>query len=216
MRSKDIQVVEGGVYRCGRDAGRIRIVRIVPDPRYPMVEYERLPIEAPEPMMRRMGLGESQMLIRAGSETRRSNLISLQKNSGIRADATGWPQNEITEMEAVLDGEQPPILSRLQCADLTAHVQPKPGFEGDPWRLIDHLTGGCCNGAMQDQETGTRIYECTLSSLGETSIRAVLEHPDLTVIRVQWGEQDVLDDLRTMLADRDTNTPERPRSKGPG
>lgn len=213
---KDIQVVEGGVYRFGRDAERIRVLRIDPDPNFPMVEYETLPIEAQEPMMCNMSLWEAQMLIRAGSETRRSQLINYQEGSWVRADPNGWPQVEINELEAVLDGEQPPILSRLQCADLTGYVQPKPGVVGDPWDLIDHLTGGCCNASLHDPNTGERTYECTLSSMGETSIRAVLEHPALTVIRVQWGEQDVLEDLRSMLAEMDADTPERPRSKGPG
>lgn len=202
-----IPLVEGGVYYMGRsDApARIRIfqieaetfVRGAPSQR---VRYERLPLRDrvadPEALSRAGHMGSEDVglmagVIRRGTETRLKQLQhTLRVSHGSRSEVS-WLTREIAHLQSVLDGVPVTPTDRIDCAIMEGLVA-APRLAGDAWRLIDALTGGCCNGTREDGLGGT-LYECSV--FGTEGFRLLHDDPRIVFLHVLWNGEDVQQEL---------------------
>ncbi|MHB1955988.1 MAG: hypothetical protein ACYDBH_06435 [Acidobacteriaceae bacterium] len=202
-----IPLVEGGVYYMGHSSlpTRIRILQIeketlvrgMPSQR---VRYERLPLRdrVPKPFYLdsagHAGSEDAGLLagaIRRGTETRLKQLQhTLRCAHGERSEVS-WLTREIAHLQSVLDGVPVTPTDRIDCATLEGLVA-APRLAGDAWRLIDALTGGCCNGAREDGLGGT-LYECSV--FGTEGFRLLHDDPRIVFLRVLWNGEDVQQEL---------------------
>lgn len=191
-----INIKEGSVYWIGASntPRLVRVLRVIHPgdfggrPVNPMVEFERGNAEFSKPEdngLQKEDIGIFASLAKSGTKTK----LKAYQNycaSEIGSAEKQWASDQIAALSGVLNGLPGPNIPREDSARLTVYV--KAASHVDPsldlWRLIDDLTGGCCNG----KETATGIYECTVH--GKKVLSDIQNEPNLELVKVLWGHGD--------------------------
>ncbi|GEM_PF-4424639 len=194
--NKHIPLIEGGVYYMGASSSpdSIRILQIVDG----LAQYEQLPGLRRDPRPGAMNINIMEHLIRRGTEMRIRNLDQYAKSEyALRSGVVGSLGEEIASLQRVLDGEAVKSLPRIECAALEGVVIVSSMCTGDPWKLIDAMTGGCCNSVCVEENE--KVYRCTI--FGSRGYRVLKESPYISVLRVEWDGEDVVPELEVRLSD---------------